>query len=1116
MKMRHCRLLLISIFIIAVLTTSSMAAIKTVTYNSELFTPDGDYVDWTGDHIFPKFDPAMGRLISVYFTATLNATLYGAAENKASGKVDKASIVVDTDMFVEMINGQKLPLYVRLNNSTTNISGFDGTWDFLGPSAFNGTDANDTWGYVYYDDPANVTYYSGIGTFPLLTYTHASSRVDGGGSWYSIIDTKAWSYATITYTYDDSRCLSGYKIDGCTGLPLSGWNITVSNSTHSWNALTNGSGFWQVCGLENNDTYTVCEVMRPGWAQISSPVCHNVTLAGLNITNLNFTNQKLYCISGKKINACTGNGLSNWDITVRNSSTGLVVGQNKTIIGGTWIVCGLVPGEYLVSETPKSGYKNITNLTQNVTLRCENETDINFLNIQLRTLGGRKIDDCTGHGLNGWTIIVYNATTNTTYTTTTSTISGTAGSWRITNLIPGYYQVSEVMQPGWINVTPTTLNVLLPCNGNKQDVDFHNRPLRCVSGYKLDACTKEGIPGWNITLNNSSGSWTKQTGSDGSYEFCNLAPGEYTITEDIRSGYMPTGEISIDIELNCTNLSNQNFTNQKLLCIGGRKYNDCTEDPMAGWNVEVFNATTQAFMGNDTTDDEGYWEVCDLLPGVYIARETLQPGWENHAPSQRVTLICENNTSIDFFNTPLMCIGGYKHDACNGVLPDWELILSNSSGEVDRAWTNDSGYYQFCNLSPGAYRICETLQDDWMALGNVTCKDVVLGCENRNDVNFNNTQLLCINGSKIDNCTGNGLGGWTIILQDSNGTEITRKDTEADGSYSFCSLEPGSYIVSEVPQSGWMSIGNTTINVELVCNDSEDNDFKNTPLHCISGYKIDDNTGLGLENWTIIIYNETGMEINRTTTDGSGYYQFCDLSPGVYRIYEEIKEGWTQLSPVGWLPPLAPVYPLPPATSGYHEVPLYCDNVTDKNFVNARLLCINGSKVNHCTDEPLAGWTINLHDETGAVINTTATDGNGRYSFCGLLSGNYTVCEVLQGNWKNITDICIPVELESENKENISFRNAPLGCLAGYKLNERDSGLEGWTIEVRNASGFVNSSVTNSSGFWQVCGLHPGTYEVSEILQGNYKNLSPSTVTVDLVDCPEGNLINFKNTLPAA
>jgi len=753
--MRHCRLLLISIFIIGVLTTSSMAAIKTVTYNSELFTSiGGELVDWSDNHTFPYFDPDMGRLISVYFTATLNGTLYGEAENKATRPVEAAWMGVDTDMYVVMLNGQHLPLYVLLrvpsNGSSVNVGPYDQIHDFLGSDSFNGTDANDAWDDIFYINAADVSDYVGTGTFNLSTVTSALSIVHGGGSWWSNITTKAWSIATITYTYDDSRCLSGYKFDGCTGLPLSGWKIKVNNSTHEWNTTTDGNGFWRICQLEN-DTYTVCEVLQPGWAQTSPMGCHTVPLAGINITNINFTNQKMYCISGYKKDNCTGAPLSGWNITLQNAT-----GATSQLTGrdGKYEFCNLKPGDYTITEEARTGYIPFSVVANPVTLNCSNITNQNFT----------------------------------------------------------------------------------------------NQALLCISGYKLDECTNSGIENWLITLNNSSYTTSNLTGSDGKYEFCNLIPGRYTLTEETKDGYISSGQISLDVNLPCgSNLTDQNFTNQKLLCI--------------------------------------------------------------------------------------------------------------------------------------------------------------------------------------------------------------------------------------------------------------------------SGYKLDDNTGLGLENWTIIIYNETGMEINRTTTDGSGYYQFCDLSPGVYRIYEEIKEGWTQLSPVGWLPPLAPVYPAT-TKGGYHEVPLYCDNVTDKNFVNARLLCINGSKVNQCTDEPLAGWTINLHDETGAVINTTATDGNGRYSFCGLLSGNYTVCEVLQGNWKNITDICIPVELESENKENINFRNAPLGCLAGYKLNERDSGLEGWTIEVRNASGFVNSSVTNSSGFWQVCGLHPGTYEVSEISQGNYKNLSPSTVTVDLVDCPEGNLINFKNTLP--
>ena len=46
-----------------------------------------------------------------------------------------------------------------------------------------------------------------------------------------MIDTLAWSNASISYTYDDARCLSGFKKDGCTGLPLSEWNITTRNAT---------------------------------------------------------------------------------------------------------------------------------------------------------------------------------------------------------------------------------------------------------------------------------------------------------------------------------------------------------------------------------------------------------------------------------------------------------------------------------------------------------------------------------------------------------------------------------------------------------------------------------------------------------------------------------------------------------------------------------------------------------------------------------------------------------------------------------------------------------------------------------------------------------------------
>jgi hypothetical protein len=81
--------------------------------------------------------------------------------------------------------------------------------------------------------------------------------------------------------------------------------------------------------------------------------------------------------------------------------------------------------------------------------------------------------------------------------------------------------------------------------------------------------------------------------------------------------------------------------------------------------------------------------------------------------------------------------------------------------------------------------------------------------------------------------------------------------TDIDGFYSFCELEPGDYEVCEVVEPGYMPVGPTCIPVTLECENAIDVNFTNTPLLCIEGYKIDDCTGLGLEGWTIELYEPT-------------------------------------------------------------------------------------------------------------------------------------------------------------------------------------------------------------------------------------------------------------------
>ena len=150
--MRLGRLLLTSIFIIAILTTSSLA-IKTVTYESSIAP---ETVGWTKYHTLPYFDPALGRLISVDFTASLNASVDGAAENTGPSPVNGAYVSADADMSVEMINGDQLSLHVDLETGTHDVSAFDGTRDGQGSSAFSASDEGDTWDTISYTNPGDV------------------------------------------------------------------------------------------------------------------------------------------------------------------------------------------------------------------------------------------------------------------------------------------------------------------------------------------------------------------------------------------------------------------------------------------------------------------------------------------------------------------------------------------------------------------------------------------------------------------------------------------------------------------------------------------------------------------------------------------------------------------------------------------------------------------------------------------------------------------------------------------------------------------------------------------------------------------------------------------------
>jgi hypothetical protein len=83
--------------------------------------------------------------------------------------------------------------------------------------------------------------------------------------------------------------ISGFKISNATGSGVQGWNITLMNSTMSTSMLTDANGSYKFMNLANG-TYNVTEGMMAGWTNVS-PMSQQVTIAGGDMMNVNFTNQ---------------------------------------------------------------------------------------------------------------------------------------------------------------------------------------------------------------------------------------------------------------------------------------------------------------------------------------------------------------------------------------------------------------------------------------------------------------------------------------------------------------------------------------------------------------------------------------------------------------------------------------------------------------------------------------------------------------------------------------------------------------------------------------------------------------------------------------------------------
>lgn len=615
----------------------------------------------------------------------------------------------------------------------------------------------------------------------------------------------------------------------------------------------------------NAGTYTVSETGDSGYTSTITGDCApngSVTLAAGDVKSCTITNDDQQGSIQIVKNTIGGNGTFDFSITGPSSSSPSITTSGNT--GNTGLLA-VNAGTYSVSETAQTGWDLTFASCDNGTIASfavanGETTTCTFTNTAGGSISGYKLEDGTNAPLSGWDIQLWEWVTNDFFYSGQTDTTDANGYFSFENVVPGVYQLREVLKNGWTQISAPA-DVTLTAGENDQNNNFVNFEKVSISGQKFNDQNgngvkdtgEAGLSGWTIDLDkDANGSVDATTATDGSgtYSFADLTPGTYRIREVGQPGWTQTTADPGDIAI----LSGQDVTD---VDFGNQMRGSVTiiKDAVPN-NAQNFTFTSPQ-LGGFTLDDDSNATLSntqvfsDLGSNTYEITENAVSGWT------LTNLSCDgdNNAQIDlsgrtatvnldqpgetitctFTNTKYGSITGRKYDDTNGdgtkntgepYLDGWTVYLFDEqmqqlSSVVTGNGSFEQGQYKFTGLLPGTYFTCEDLQSGWTQTdpssgtqyNGTYCRQRTLTAgQNLTGVHFGNFQNASIivhknvvlpdGSSEVSDSTE-----FTALLNDGD-PEAIAEGTDA----TYSDLAPGTYTVTEdTPPAGYALVSITDI-----------------------------------------------------------------------------------------------------------------------------------------------------------------------------------------------------------------------------------------------------------------------------------------------------------------